>query len=270
MQKLGQHFLKSKKIIEKIINAAELSKNDTVLEVGPGKGILTEALLEKAGKVIAVEKDKKLVRYLTNKFEGVKNLYLIEGDILKISTGGGLALGGKKFKIVANIPYYITSRFLRQFLTINPRLTDGQVSAVGPCLQIGRHPQLIVLMVQKEVVQRIVAAPPQMSILSASVQVYAKPKIICAVSKRYFSPPPKVDSAIIKLENISRVFFTENKIDEEKFFALIKKGFGQKRKMLKNNLNISSETLKNCQISEKARAQELSLENWVCIYKKTI
>ncbi|MDO8555410.1 MAG: 16S rRNA (adenine(1518)-N(6)/adenine(1519)-N(6))-dimethyltransferase RsmA [bacterium] len=262
MQKLGQHFLKSKKIIEKIVDAAELSKNDTVLEVGPGKGILTEALLEKASKVIAVEKDKELVRYLTDKFEGSKNLTLIHGDILKIP------IKDMGYKIVANIPYYITSRFLRQFLTTNPRLTDGQAPVGGQCLPAGRQPQLMVLMIQKEVAQRIVATAPQMSILSVSVQAYTKPKIICMVSKRYFSPPPKVDSAIIKLENISRAFFTENKIDEEKFFALVKKGFGQKRKMLKNNLNISSETLKNCRISEKARAQELSLENWVCVYRK--
>ena len=261
MQKLGQHFLKSKKIIEKIIDAAELSKNDTVLEVGPGKGILTEALLEKAGKVIAVEKDIELVRYLSDKFNDYKNLTLIHGDILKIP------ITDMQYKIVANIPYYITSRFLRQFLTASPRLTDRQATAGRSCLPAGRQPQLMVLMAQKEVAQRIIATPPQMSILSASVQAYAKPKIICNVSKRYFSPPPKVNSAIIKLENISKAFFTKNKIDEEKFFALIKKGFGQKRKMLKNNLNVSSETLKNCQISEKARAQELSLENWVCIYR---
>ncbi len=253
MQKLGQHFLKSKRIVAAIVNAAEITKKDIILEVGPGRGILTEALLEKAGKVIAIEKDKELVRYLSDKFSSPKNLVLIEGDILTWKPRFHLETGfpSSNYKIVANIPYYITSRFLRKFLTGNP--------------PAGGQPKLMVLMVQKEVAKRIVAKPPEMSILSVSVQVYAEPKIVTLVSKRLFSPPPKVDSAVIKLQNISRNFFTKNNLDEKEFFALVKKGFSHKRKILKNNLSMSTYDVKKCKISPQMRAQELSLRDWKCL-----
>ncbi len=245
MQKLGQHFLKSKRIIDVIVNAAEITKEDTILEIGPGRGILTEALLEKAGKVIAIEKDKEFVRYLSDKFSSAKNLALVEGDSLTWKPRFQV-----KYKIVANIPYYITSRFLRKFLTTK------------------KQPGLMVLMIQKEVAKRIVAKPPEMSILSISIQSYAEPKIVTFVSKRLFSPAPKVDSAIIKLQNISRDFFLKNKINEKSFFELVKQGFSHKRKTLKNNLNLAScddARLKRCKINPQMRAQELSLKDWKCL-----
>ncbi len=248
MNYLGQHFLKSKRIVDVIVNAAEITQEDTILEIGPGRGILTEALLEKAGKVIAVEKDKELVRYLSDKFSACENLELIHGDILKIEK-----LKIENYKIVANIPYYITSHFLRQFLENPP---------------VGGQPKSMVLMIQKEVAKRITSQPPEMSILSVSVQAYAEPKIVTFVSKRLFSPAPKVDSAIIKLQNISRDFFKKDNLNEKEFFALVKQGFSHKRKTLKNNLNLTScddARFKRCKINPQMRAQELSLKDWKCL-----
>ncbi|MBU1179097.1 ribosomal RNA small subunit methyltransferase A [Patescibacteria group bacterium] len=250
MAKLGQNFLQNKKIAEEIIEAAEIKKDDIILEVGPGKGILTEKLLAKAGQVIAVEKDPSLVEFLKQKFSGAKNLEIIQDDILRFNPFDKLRI--KNFKIVANIPYYITSHFLRQFLGAE------------------HQPSLMVLMIQKEVAERIVMRDKKASILSLSVNAYGQPKIIKKVPAGNFSPTPKVDSAVIKINNISKNFFNDGSstsiIDEQKFFNLIKKGFSQKRKMLKNNLNISIETLRECGIPEKTRAEDLSLGNWKCLY----
>jgi 16S rRNA (adenine1518-N6/adenine1519-N6)-dimethyltransferase len=245
---LGQNFLTSRKIVEEIISAADLKPDDVVLEVGPGKGILTEALLEKVsqGRVIAIEKDKRLVEYLRDKFKKQKNLEIIEGDILKFNfTRYRLRVTG--YKIVANIPYYITSRFLRSFL------------------QSDFQPSKMVLMVQKEVAERIVAKNKKESILSISVKVYGQPKIIKKVPAEYFSPRPKVDSAILLIDNISKEFFKG--IDEKKFFEIVRKGFSSKRKLLKNNLKLlDTECLTKCGIPEKARAEDLSRESWQCLY----
>ncbi len=251
-QKLGQHFLKHKKTAEMIAEAGEISDKDIVLEIGPGKGILTEFLLKKAGKVIAIEKDKELVRYLMDRFRGAKNLKIIEADILSWKVHLETKFPSEKYKIVANIPYYITSRFLRRFLSEETQ------------------PELIVLMIQKEVAERVVSKPPRMSLLSNSVQAYGEPKILFHVRKDEFSPPPEVDSSITQIKNISKIFFKENELEEEKFFELLKKGFAHKRKTLKNNLDISGDPFKNCGLNPKARAQELSLNDWVCLYKNQI
>lgn len=261
---LGQNFLTSKKIIEDIIRAADLSPDDVVLEAGPGKGILTEAILEKIprGKLIAVEKDKRLVEYLNKKFAAVySNLEIIYGDILKFDSGKLKANEVKSYKIVANIPYYITSRFLRNFLE-----SDYQ-------------PSRMVLMLQKEVAERI-ACPNgcKESILSISVKAYGEPKIIKKVPAEFFSPKPKVDSAILLINNISKDFFTKNKLDEKNFFELARAGFAHKRKFLIKNLSDCSKlgfqqqqqwrnVFDNCGISEKARAEDLKLEDWKCFAK---
>lgn len=264
---LGQNFLTSRKIVEQIVCVADLKSDDVVLEAGPGKGILTEELVKKAGKVIAVEKDKRLADFLLQKFAGTKNLQIIHGDILKFSPSG-YPLSTNGYKIVANIPYYITSRFLRQFLE-----NDCQ-------------PSLMVLMVQKEVAERIMARNGKESILSISVKVYGKPKIIKKVPAKYFSPQPKVDSAIILIGKISKDFFAEKFVPlktvgkgnltgtkffgsvEKSFFDLVRRGFSSKRKMLKNNLGCDEKILGFCKISEKARAEDLSLGDWGCLYKK--
>ncbi|MBU1091484.1 ribosomal RNA small subunit methyltransferase A [Patescibacteria group bacterium] len=255
MIKLGQHFLKSKRVVDEIIATANIESSDTILEIGPGKGILTEALLEQGCKVIAVEKDFELVKFLREKFKNNKNLNLIHDDILKIENWNlieNCKLKIKNFKLVANIPYYITGAILKKFLSAK------------------KQPSLMVLMVQKEVAERIIAKDKRESILSISVKAYGRPKIIKKVPAGCFSPPPKVDSVILKIDNISKDFFVghpmSHRIEEEKFFEMIKKGFSQKRKMLKNNLDISPDILEKYGINAKARAQELSLEDWKKIY----
>jgi len=248
---LGQFFLSSKKIVEEIIRAADIKPDDVVLEVGPGKGILTEALLKAGARVIAVEKDKRLVEFLKEKFKNTKNLEIIQGDILKTKFSI-FKPQFSKYKIVANIPYYITSRFLRTFL------------------QSDFQPSKMVLMVQKEVAERITTKSASRrkkeSILSISVKVYGQPKIIKKVPAKCFSPKPKIDSAILLIDKISKVFFKD--INEKNFFETVKRGFSSKRKLLKNNLKLlDTECLAKCGISEKVRAEDLSLENWRCLYK---
>ena len=246
------------------MEAANIEKTDIILEVGPGRGALTEILFQKAGQVIAVEKDKELADFLMDKFKGQKNFLIVHDDILKFNLKP-YKLKIKKYKIVANIPYYITSRFLRQFLETN-------------C-----QPSLMVLMVQKEVAERIVAKSAgrrsKESLLSISVKAYAKPRIIAKVPAKNFSPAPKVDSAIIAIEKISKNFFSakggsasggnKNKIDEKKFFQLLRQGFSHKRKMLKNNLKIGAKILQKCKIPPFSRAEDLSLENWKCLCQLT-
>ena len=248
MKSLGQYFLKSQRVINKIIDAADLKTSDIVLEVGPGKGILTEALLQKVKQVIAVEKDKRLAGFLLSKFNDCKNLSVIHKDILKFQVSG---FGFQDYKIVANIPYYITSRFLRKFL------------------ERGNPPELMVLMLQKEVAERITAKPPHMNLLAISVQIYAEPKIISRVSKNCFSPVPKVDSAIVKIQNIKK----PKNIDIIRFFQIVKAGFSSPRKLLINNLasklKLSKQDLgqvfQECKIPPKTRAENLSIQDWKCL-----
>jgi 16S rRNA (adenine1518-N6/adenine1519-N6)-dimethyltransferase len=190
--------------------------------------------------------------------KGQKKLSVINEDILRFNPdtlrGRGsdprrLRSGRRSYKIVANIPYYITSHFLRKFL-------ESDYQSI-----------LMALMVQKEVAERIVARDGKESILSISVKSYGQPKIITKVPAGNFYPKPKVDSAIILIDKISKNFFVKNRINEKKFFQMVKQGFGHKRKMLKNNLKISTETLQKCKIPALSRAEELDLNNWKCLYK---
>ena len=259
----GQNFLINKKAAEDIIEAAEIKERDVVLEIGPGEGFLTEELLKRAGKVIAVEKDRRLAEVLKEKFaKEIKNgqLELVLGDILENPPHPSLVregnfsppdkgeLEGVGYKIVANIPYYITSPILRKFLS------DQSAS---------RQPRLMVLMVQKEVAQRIIAKDKKESLLSLSVKAYGKAEIIRIVPKGNFRPMPKVDSAVIKISKISKDFFKD--IGEVAFFGLVKKGFSHKRKMLMSNLKASKTVFEQCDMSPKARAEEVSLEQWKCL-----
>lgn len=250
---LGQNFLTSKKVAEDIVSAADIGPNDIVLEAGPGRGILTESLLGKAKRVIAVEKDRRLAEFLETKFSKISTLSIIHDDILKFdlksykpaSPAGGLQ--PTTYKIVANIPYYITSRFLRKFLSAE------------------YQPNLMVVMTQKEVAERIIGKGGKESLLSISVKAYGKPEIVKMVPAGCFYPKPKVDSAIIKISQISKDFFKN--INEEKFFETVKKGFSQKRKMLINNLKISPNVFDKCDIPQKTRAENLSLDDWKCLIK---
>lgn len=244
---LGQHFLNEQSILKTVIEAANLTVKDTVLEIGPGTGVLTSALLAAGARVIAVEKDDRLIPILEQKFAAAgkqRQLKLIHADILKFKT---YKLPVTSYKLIANIPYYLTGQLLRQFLS-------------------GDHqPTLAVLMLQKEVAERIVAKNERESILSISVKAYGQPHYLETVRAASFRPRPKVDSAIVSIDKISRDNFRE--VNETKFFEILKRGFAGKRKMLKNNLAVRSETLAACRIEERARAENLTLEQWLCLAK---
>jgi 16S rRNA (adenine1518-N6/adenine1519-N6)-dimethyltransferase len=247
---LGQNFLTNKGVVDKIINAAELNSNDLVVEIGPGTGNLTSKLAEKAGRVIAIEKDSGLISELKNKYRDRAGIEIIEEDVLKL-TVEDLRLKDSGYKIVANIPYYITSNFIRTVFEKWPK------------------PELIVLMVQKEVAQRIMAkSPPKngkavsgqapMNLLALSVQFYAEPKIISYVSRGSFRPIPKVDSAIISLR--PRVLNLKPELKKE-FFKLIRTAFAGKRKQLKNT--VGPEVLAGTDIKPESRPGALSLDDWL-------
>lgn len=247
---LGQNFLNNPRILDKIIDAAELSKNEVVLEVGPGTGNLTKKLAEKAGRVLTIEKDHRLIEGLKENLKDYKNTEIIEGDVLKLNIRDSkFKVLNSGYKVIANIPYYITSNFLRQVSEEWPR------------------PELIVLMIQKEVAQRIVAKPPQMNLLALSVQYYSIPKIITYVSKKNFKPMPKVDSAIIRLEPKKEIGDGEL---ASRLFKLMRTGFSQKRKqlapILSKKLGISAnkvtESMEKLDLDHRSRAENLSLDQW--------
>lgn len=248
---LGQHFLKSQKALRDIIIAGDISISDTVVEIGPGKGVLTEKLLEHAGHVIAIETDADMIPLLEERFAdeiASNKLSILHQDILKTD----LATLPTSYKVIANIPYYITGAIFEQFLS-----SDNQ-------------PETIVVLIQKEVADRIVARDNRESILSMSVKVYGTPRYISTVKKEYFSPKPKVDSAIIAIEHISKKSFTEP-VDEQLFFNLIKKGFAHKRKKLTGNLSYTPEQKEfftTCNINIDARAENLTLDQWLCLMEQ--
>lgn len=265
---LGQHFLVNPRILDKIIAAAEITKDDIVLEVGPGTGNLTKKLAEKAKRVIAIEKDRRLIGFLKDKLSENSAIAgkseIIEGDVLKLDSEHSDvfgSLGSRPYKIVANIPYYITSRFIRTIFEKWPK------------------PKLIVLTIQKEVAQRIMASPPhsklsvgarppKMNLLALSVQFYSNPKIISYISKENFRPRPKVDSAITKLIPKEKLPIP---IINDLFFKAVRAGFQNKRKQLVGNLSKKfgimkeeiSEIFGRVNIQRNTRAENLSLNKWV-------
>jgi len=240
---MGQNFLVNRQTLEKIVSSADLKTEDVVLEVGPGLGTLTAELAKSAGRVIAVEKDQKMCEILKETLSGFENIQIINDDILKINSEPYTL---NPYKVVANIPYYLTSPLIRKFL------------------ETKYPPEFMLLMMQKEVAQRICANPPDMSILAVSVQFYAKAEIISYVKKENFWPKPKVDSAIIKIVPKT----SENSISPDLFFKIVKAGFSHPRKQLGNNLlslgdkeEITSWLLKN-KIKPTQRAETLSVEDW--------
>ncbi len=250
--KLGQNFLTNKEIVKKIIKSSSLAVDDVVLEIGPGKGILTEELAKKCKKIIAVEIDKSLAGCLADKFGKNNKVEIITGDILKsdilkIIPHSLLQIPG--YKVIANLPYYITSSIIRMFL------------------EIEFYPKEMILMVQKEVAERIVAKPGKMSILANSVQYYARPELLFCVDKNNFDPVPEVDSAVIRITHK-----TEHTAKEEanNFFRVVRAGFCAKRKTLANNLANSfhldkkevEDKLKTLGVHSGARAQELDVDKW--------
>ncbi|MCR4306389.1 MAG: 16S rRNA (adenine(1518)-N(6)/adenine(1519)-N(6))-dimethyltransferase RsmA [Candidatus Yonathbacteria bacterium] len=246
---LGQHFLSSKHIVSAIVSTADVSASDTVLEVGPGKGVLTEAILEKAARVIAVEKDDRLISFLEEKFSReIANgkLILVHDDILRFNLSS-YQLQTTGYKLIANIPYYITGQLFKLFLE----------SSV--------QPSLMVLLIQKEVAVRIAAKDKKESLLSISVKIYGVPRYVKSVPAHYFSPKPRVDSAILSVEHIASPFRSD--AEQKKFFAIARKGFAHKRKLLRSNLGCETKVFKTCGIPEKARAENCTIENWLCLSK---
>jgi len=222
-----------------IARAGDIVAGETVVEIGPGKGALTKELLNAGARVIAIEKDESLVETLGHKFIREiddKGLEIIVGDALD-----EIPLP-KKYKLIANIPYYITGAILEKFLgSDNP-------------------PTLAVLMVQKEVAERIVARNKKESILSISVKIFGTPTIVMRVSRGNFFPIPNVDSAVLKISDIHNPF--ADKKEEEKFFAVVKKGFAHKRKKLTSNLGLSAKQIGDMSIPKNARAEDMDVEFW--------
>jgi 16S rRNA (adenine1518-N6/adenine1519-N6)-dimethyltransferase len=237
---LGQHFLHSVSYLNAVADAAHIQEGETVLEIGPGEGALTAVLLERGAQVVAIEKDTRLIPLLKEKFAD-RQFKVIEADALEFDTAD---LKTKKFKVVGNVPYYITGALFKKFLSCDPQ------------------PTTLVFLVQKEVAERIARSKKE-SILSLSVKAYGTPKYVKTVPAGAFSPPPKVDSAILVVNNVSRDNFT-TPAHEERFFEAVKKGFAQKRKFLKNNLGAEfAEAFEHSELPEKVRAEDVPLAKYL-------
>lgn len=252
MQKLGQHFLKSDSALRNIIESGQIAPIDFILEIGPGKGVLTEELLLSGAKVLGIEKDSNLILILEEKFDKyIKSgkLTLENSDVLKLDT----SKLPKNYKLIANIPYYITGEILRKFI-------GGE-----------NKPSLAVLLVQKEVADRIVAKNGKESLLSISIKAFGEPKIVKKVPRGAFNPPPKVDSAILLIEKIGREKLKE--APEEFFFNILHVGFAHKRKKLSSNLKNGGfgaridSLFDKLNLDKNIRAEELKLETWIAIAK---
>jgi len=260
---LGQHFLINSGVLKNITEAAELSTSDIVLEVGPGLGVLTRELVRAAGWVIAVELDSNMAEILKNLFTDLPNISIINRDILEVDpleliTGEKAKFppelqSQREYKVVANLPYYITAPVIRHFCEAKLK------------------PSLMVIMVQKEVAQSIVAQPGEMSILAVSVQFYGHPRIAGYVPAGNFYPAPKVDSAILKISLSPQPIVPV--ISEEGFFRIVRAGFSSARKQIVNSLSRGLELpkqkvlslLDKAEISPQKRAEDLSLEEWACL-----
>ena len=247
-KRLGQNFLQDPYALKIIANAAEIHPTDTILEIGPGLGSLTRYLAAAAQKVVAVELDDRLFPPLEAVIAPYDNIQLIHGDILDIEPKEIIQQGN--YLVVANIPYYITSAVIRHLLESNPK------------------PRRIVLTIQKEVAERICAGPGEMSLLALSVQVYGEPCIAARIPAGAFYPAPKVDSSVLVVDIYPASIISEDTLDT--FFQIIKAGFSQKRKKLRNSISAgmrqspteTEKMLRAADIDPQRRAETLSLEEW--------
>ncbi|MCL5436109.1 MAG: 16S rRNA (adenine(1518)-N(6)/adenine(1519)-N(6))-dimethyltransferase RsmA [Patescibacteria group bacterium] len=250
--KLGQNFLVDRVALDKIVAAAALEPSNLVVEIGAGFGTLTEALCKGSGQVVAIEKDRRLIKPLRFVLKKFQNVEIVDGDFLKLDISSLLTTHYPlftSFKVVANIPYYLTGRILENLLVLK------------------KKPELIVLLVQKEVGERVCAAPGEMSVLAVAVQAYSRPEMVSLVTRESFFPSPEVDSVILKLVPYQN-FVVE--ADEKSFFRLVKVGFSHRRKTLENNLaaglhlpkTLAAALVKSAGLSPTVRPQELSLADW--------
>ncbi len=245
---LGQNFLQDPDALQTIVQTAEITKDDSVLEIGPGLGSLTRCLAASAKMVTAIELDTNLIPVLQTVLAPHANTRIIAGDILHFSPAD-LSLP-EDYLVVANVPYYITSAIFRHLLETSPR------------------PRRIVLTLQKEVAQRICAAPGRLSLLALSVQVYGQPRIAASIPAGAFYPAPKVDSAVLRVDLYPQPLIPHNRL--ERFFQLAKAGFGQKRKTMRNSLSAglriapteAARLLETAGIAPTRRAETLALEEW--------
>jgi 16S rRNA (adenine1518-N6/adenine1519-N6)-dimethyltransferase len=253
---LGQNFLIDEDVLNQIISTAGLSAEDLVIEVGPGLGVLTEELAKYAGRVVAIELDDNLAALLKERLSGLKNVVVINRDILKTDLTALLSdYKTTKYKVVANLPYYITSPVLRHFLESDCK------------------PESMIVMVQKEVAEEIAAKPGKMSLLSIGVQLYGQPEIITKVPAESFYPAPKVDSAVLKV-----IPYAQPRVqidDREGFFKLVRAGFASARKQLANSLAKGLEITKEesmsllgkAGIDSQRRAETLAIEEWAGLWR---
>lgn len=246
---LGQNFLTNKAIVIDIVEGAHISDEDVVIEIGPGQGALTAELANQAKKVIAVEIDDRLIPELKKRFAFSDNVEIVHGDVLNMNIQEIIEENGGTYKLVANIPYYITAPIIRVFL-------EAKI-----------QPKEMVLMVQKEVAERLCAEPGGLSVLGVSAQYYAKVSYLFTVDKSEFDPVPAVDSAVVNMTTYS---CNIDKKQSQKFFRVVKIGFSAKRKTLCNNIanglhrskDDVKKILESCDISPNARAQELGIDAW--------
>jgi len=250
---LGQNFLRDQSIADAIVAAANLAPEETVIEIGSGPGVLTGRLVEQAGHVVAVELDDRFAAQLLARYADNPRVQIVHADVLECDLPALAGKGAWKadaWKAVANIPYYITSPIIRHLL------------------EASTPPALAVLMVQKEVAERICAQPGDLSLLAVSVQYYATPELLFTVPAVAFSPVPKVDSAVLRLTPHASPLLPE--VDTERFFHIVRAGFSQKRKQLANSLSAAlnmpkaevAEWLTSAGISSERRAETLTLEEW--------
>jgi len=246
---LGQHWLRDLETLEAIADAADIKREDQVLEIGPGLGTLTEVLANREANILALEFDQDLIAKLEKKFSNTQHVKIEQGDVRTFNFSNM----PKVYKIVANIPYYLTSNLIRSISdTENP-------------------PHVSVLLIQKEVAERICAKPGQMGILSVTAQFYFECRLDIEVRADLFTPPPKVDSQVVVLSRRSQKMFD---VDEQKYFNLVKAGFSEKRKTLSNSLSGGlnrskdevKQLLKKANVLPTSRAQELSLQQWYDLY----
>ncbi len=250
---LGQHFLNDGSILDRIVEAAELTADDTALEVGPGLGALTGRLVQRARQVVTIELDPVLAAALPARLGNPANLTSVTGDARSADIAE-LVGPGPPFKMLANLPFYAANPIIRRFLESPP------------------HPELMVVMVQREVAQTMVAEPGKMGILSVAVQYYARPSLICDVPPQAFHPQPKVSSAVVKLE-----LFAKSPVavaDPPAFFELVRAGFSAPRKQLHNSLSRglgapsqqTADLLESVDLDGRRRAETLCLEEWTALY----